>query len=144
MFAKLTILARITEPKVIPGSNGNDFVTFSMAVNKWMGEGKEPVAEWYNFKAFKTNAERISKYPKGTMLLIEATPTMESWKDKKTGEDRKQVAFIVERAIPASSTSAGGEGASAAPARKTTVASKAAADDDLADPFADEEDPFGS
>ncbi len=138
MVAKLLMIGRLgSDPKVISGSSGKDFVTFSLATSRYMGKDKDPVTEWYDFKAFQVNAEKAAKYAKGSQLYVEATPTIEKWDDKASGKEVKRIVFLVDKVLPMSN------GASGSGSTGVSAPAKPAGDEEieLEDPFA-EDGPF--
>lgn len=73
---------------------------FSIAVNRtWKEEDgtKHDECSFFNCVAFGKRAETLAEYvKKGHSILLETRAKQEVWEDKKTGDKRQAVKFIVE------------------------------------------------
>ena len=96
---KFEFLGRLTkEPEVRYTANTNTQVTtFTLAVNrKYVEQGKERQADFFNLTAFGKVAEFCSKYfKKGQQVLVTGRIQNRTWEDEK-GQKRYATDFIVE------------------------------------------------
>ena len=96
---KFEFLGRLTkEPEVKYTSNTNTQVTtFTIAVNRrYVADGGERQADFFNLTAFGKIAEFCSKYfTKGQQVLVTGRIQNRSWEDDK-GQKRYATDFIVE------------------------------------------------
>jgi len=96
---KFQFLGRLTkEPEVRYTANNNTQVTtFTIAVNRrFVAQGAERQADFFNLTTFGKTAEFCSKYfKKGQQVLVEGRIQNRSWEDQN-GTKRYATDFIVE------------------------------------------------
>lgn len=97
---RFEFMGRLTkEPEVKFTSGTNTQVTtFTLAVNrKYVADGEERKADFFNLTAFGKTAEFISKYfTKGQQILVAGRIQNRSWDDATTGQKKYATDFIVE------------------------------------------------
>ena len=97
---RFEFMGRLTkEPEVKFTSGTNTQVTtFTLAVNrKYVADGEERKADFFNLTAFGKTAEFISKYfTKGQQVLVTGRIQNRSWDDATTGQKKYATDFIVE------------------------------------------------
>lgn len=97
---KVILGGRLTndvELKTTP--NGVSVATFSLAVNRKVGAGKEAQTDFINCQAWRGTAEFISKYfRKGSSLCVVGSIQTRSWTDKD-GAKRYATEVIVDEAM---------------------------------------------
>lgn len=96
---KFQFLGRLTkDPEVRYTANNNTQVTtFTIAVNrKFVAQGAERQADFFNLTSFGKTAEFIAKYfKKGQQVLVEGRIQNRTWEDQ-TGNKRYATDFIVD------------------------------------------------
>lgn len=96
---KFQFLGRLTkDPEVRYTANNNTQVTtFTIAVNrKFVAQGAERQADFFNLTSFGKTAEFIAKYfRKGQQVLVEGRIQNRTWEDQ-TGNKRYATDFIVD------------------------------------------------
>lgn len=108
---KFQFLGRLTkDPEVRYTSNNNTQVTvFTLAVNrKFVAQGGERQADFFNLTSFGKTAEFCAKYfKKGQQVLVEGRIQNRSW-DDQSGNKRYSTDYIVEDTYFADSKRDGG------------------------------------
>lgn len=108
---KFQFLGRLTkDPEVRYTAGNNTQVTsFSVAVNrKFVAQGGERQADFFNLTSFGKTAEFCAKYfKKGQQVLVEGRIQNRTWEDQ-TGTKRYATDFIVEDTYFADSRKDGG------------------------------------
>lgn len=109
---KFQFLGRLTkDPEVRYTANNNTQVTtFTIAVNrKFVAQGAERQADFFNLTSFGKTAEFIAKYfKKGQQVLVEGRIQNRTWEDQ-TGNKRYATDFIVDDTYFADSKREGSE-----------------------------------
>ena len=109
---KFQFLGRLTkDPEVRYTANNNTQVTtFTIAVNrKFVAQGTERQADFFNLTSFGKTAEFIAKYfKKGQQVLVEGRIQNRTWEDQ-TGNKRYATDFIVDDTYFADSKREGSE-----------------------------------
>ena len=109
---KFQFLGRLTkDPEVRYTANNNTQVTtFTIAVNrKFVAQGAERQADFFNLTSFGKTAEFIAKYfKKGQQVLVEGRIQNRTWEDQ-TGNKRYATDFIVDDTYFADSKRDGSE-----------------------------------
>lgn len=84
---KITIIGHLTrDPELKTGVNGNEFCTFTVAVNR-RGANGEKAADFFNCIAFKQTAAAVAKYmTKGRQIAV--CGSMESNTVEKDGQKK--------------------------------------------------------
>lgn len=97
---KFQFLGRLTKDPEIRYTSGNNtqVTAFTIAVNrKYVAQGAERQADFFNLSAFGKTAEFISKYfKKGQQILVEGRIQNRTWEDQ-AGAKRYATDFIVEQ-----------------------------------------------
>lgn len=95
-FQFLGRLTKEPETKYTSGTN-TQVTTFTLAVNRrYVEQGKERVADFFNLTSFGKTAEFVSKYfKKGQQVLVEGRIQNRTWEDQN-GQKRYATDFIVE------------------------------------------------
>lgn len=71
---------------------------FAVAVERYVGKGKDNKVSFFDCAAFGKTAEFIGEYfKKGAGIFLEITPTQDRWENSE-GQKRSRVVFIVDRA----------------------------------------------
>lgn len=95
---KLILFGRATKDAVVVESkSGNDFVSFSIAVNRYRGKDTETETTYYDCILFGENriqpaAEKIKK---GDLVVVEGRPQAEGYTDKE-GNSKANLKVVVE------------------------------------------------
>lgn len=109
---KFQFLGRLTkDPEVRYTANNNTQVTtFTIAVNrKFVAQGAERQADFFNLTSFGKTAEFIAKYfKKGQQVLVEGRIQNRTWEDQ-AGNKRYATDFIVDDTYFADSKREGSE-----------------------------------
>jgi len=89
MFNKIIIVGRVGQAPTIKTSKyGNQFATFSVAVDNGWGENK--TTDWYNVTTFGKLAENVTKFTqKGSIVCVSGSLKLSSYKDKNGVEKAK-------------------------------------------------------
>lgn len=96
---KFQFMGRLTRDPEVRYTSGNNtqVTTFSIAVNRrFVAQGGERQADFFNLTAFGKTAEFCAKYfKKGQQVLVEGRIQNRSW-DDQNGQKRYATDFIVE------------------------------------------------
>ena len=89
--ASVTLLAhagRDIEIRFTPG--GSAVASFSVATNKWNGDGKEDTVTWWEVEVWGDRAERLNNRGvlKGDLLYIQGEPYLDKWTGRE-GDERQ-------------------------------------------------------
>lgn len=82
---EVIIAGRLTKSPELKYTTGNIAVCkFSVALDRYMGEGKEKATDFINLTAWREQAEFISKYfDKGSKIIIKGNLKQNVWEDKE-------------------------------------------------------------
>jgi len=85
---KVIITGRLTkDPELNQTQSGTTVMRFSVAVDRYMGQGKEKQTDFIGCVAFNKTAEFISKYfSKGNPITVEGSIKTGSYNDKRYSE----------------------------------------------------------
>ena len=96
---KFQFMGRLTRDPEVRYTSGNNtqVTTFSLAVNRrFVAQGGERQADFFNLTAFGKTAEFCAKYfKKGQQVLVEGRIQNRTWEDQN-GQKRYATDFIVE------------------------------------------------
>ena len=96
---KFQFMGRLTKDPEVRYTSGNNtqVTTFSVAVNRrFVAQGGERQADFFNLTAFGKTAEFCAKYfKKGQQVLVEGRIQNRTWEDQN-GQKRYATDFIVE------------------------------------------------
>ena len=96
---KFQFMGRLTRDPEVRYTSGNNtqVTTFSLAVNRrFVAQGGERQADFFNLTAFGKTAEFCAKYfKKGQQVLVEGRIQNRTWEDQN-GQKRYTTDFIVE------------------------------------------------
>lgn len=94
---KFQLMGRLTKDPDTKKINDKAICNFSLAVNrKYVAQGQERQADFFNVVAYGKTAEFCSKYyKKGQQVLVEGRMQNRTWEDK-TGQKRYTTDYIVE------------------------------------------------
>lgn len=110
---KFEFLGRLTKDPEVRYTSGNNtqVTTFTIAVNRrFVAQGGERQADFFNLTAFGKTAEFCSKYfKKGQQVLVTGRIQNRTWEDQ-TGQKRYATDFIVEDTYFADSKRDGTQG----------------------------------
>ena len=108
---KFQFMGRLTRDPEVRYTSGNNtqVTTFSIAVNRrFVAQGGERQADFFNLTAFGKTAEFCAKYfKKGQQVLVEGRIQNRTWEDQN-GQKRYATDFIVEDTYFADSKRDGG------------------------------------
>ena len=108
---KFQFMGRLTRDPEVRYTSGNNtqVTTFSLAVNRrFVAQGGERQADFFNLTAFGKTAEFCAKYfKKGQQVLVEGRIQNRTWEDQN-GQKRYATDFIVEDTYFADSKREGG------------------------------------
>lgn len=108
---KFQFMGRLTRDPEVRYTSGNNtqVTTFSLAVNRrFVAQGGERQADFFNLTAFGKTAEFCAKYfKKGQQVLVEGRIQNRTW-DDQNGQKRYATDFIVEDTYFADSKREGG------------------------------------
>ena len=97
---KFQFMGRLTKKPEIKYTSGTNtqVTTFTLAVNRrYVEQGKERQADFFNLTSFGKTAEFIGKYfTKGQQVLVEGRIQNRTWEDQN-GQKRYATDFIVEQ-----------------------------------------------
>lgn len=80
------------DPELKQTPAGKAVVTFSVAVNKWKGQGQGTVGEFFEVVAWEQLAERVAKhFTKGTPIYVSGELEQNRWTDNSTGQARSRI-----------------------------------------------------
>lgn len=98
-FNSATLGGRLTaDPELKTTPNGVTVTSFTVAINRRTGEGKENIADYINCIAWRQTAEFITRYfKKGSSICVVGAIQTRSWTDKD-GNKRYATEVIVDRA----------------------------------------------
>ena len=83
------------EPEVKYFESGSIVANFALAVNR---RSKDEEPDWFNLEIWGKQAQIAADYvKKGSLIGITGSFKIDSWKDKKTGEDRFKPVIRVDR-----------------------------------------------
>lgn len=82
--------------KVFTASTGSKIIHNTVAYNKKYLKGGVEVKEttFVKFNTFGAASEKLEQFKKGDLVHIEGELHTNTWKDKKTGDDRSELAVI--------------------------------------------------
>ena len=84
------------DPELRQTANGTSVCTFSVAMNEHQKDGTNRVS-FVECQAFSKSAENIAKYfKKGQQIIVEGRLQQQTWKDKKTNENRSKLIVLLE------------------------------------------------
>ena len=84
------------DPELRQTANGTSVSTFSVAMNERQKDGSNRVS-FVECQAFSKSAENIARYfKKGQQILVEGRLQQQTWKDKKTNENRSKLIVLLE------------------------------------------------
>ena len=88
----VTLIGRISEPKVMFTKTGTALITFGLATSRKVNN--EEKTTWHNVKAWGELAEGFGEsFDKGSRVIIHGELTQESYTDKE-GNERKSVVVV--------------------------------------------------
>ena len=102
---KFQLMGRLTKEPEMRTTTGNlQVTTFSLAVNRrFVAQGQERQADFFNLVAYNKMAEFCSKYfGKGQQVLVEGRMQNRTWEDQQ-GQKRYSTDYIIENAYFADS-----------------------------------------
>lgn len=77
---KVTIEGNIThDPEVRTTPSGSTLVTFDICHNDWNPKTRESKPHYFSVTAFGTAVDRVSKWGKGTPVIVEGKLQFRSW-----------------------------------------------------------------
>jgi single-strand DNA-binding protein len=95
---KLLLLGRATgDAELVDAKNGKPFITFSLAVNRYLGKEKGEEAQFYDCMIFgkkESMKKGVAQIKKGAMLLLDGRPEAEAYLSKG-GEAKAQIKVMV-------------------------------------------------
>lgn len=141
-FNKVILGGRLTaDPELKTTPAGVSVTTFTIAVNRRYGEGKEQQADFFNVTAWRGTAEFITKYfRKASSICITGSIQNRSWTDKN-GQKRFVSEIVADEAcfVDTKNEMPQGQAAGYIPEAYTTPANEAPNLEPISD---DEEIPF--
>lgn len=98
---QVTLIGRTTSDiSAQTSSSGTPWTRFSVAIDRPnRKDGSDGGADFVPCSAFGHTAQYLAQYaPKGSLVLIEGSISVSSFKDKQTGQNRQSVSVNVRRA----------------------------------------------
>lgn len=94
-FNKVMMGGRLTaDPELKQTQSGVAVCTFSIAVNRYVKQGEQPQADFFNVTAWRNTAEFISRYfKKGSSIFVVGQLQNRSWTD--TNEQKRYATDII-------------------------------------------------
>ena len=92
----VTLVGRVgRDPEVRYFESGSVVANLTMAVNR---RNREDEPDWFNLEIWGKQAQIAADYvKKGSLIGITGSFKLDSWKDRKTGEDRNKPVVRVDR-----------------------------------------------
>ena len=92
----VTLVGRVgRDPDVRYFESGSVVANFTMAVNR---RNREDEPDWFNLEVWGKQAQIAADYvKKGSLIGINGSFKLDSWKDRNTGEDRSKPVVRVDR-----------------------------------------------
>ena len=96
-FNKVMMGGRLTaDPEIKQTQSGVAVCTFSIAVNRYVKQGEQPQADFFNVTAWRNTAEFVSKYfKKGSSIFVVGQLQNRSWTDQN-GQKRYATDIIAD------------------------------------------------
>lgn len=98
-----TISGNLTrDPDIRTSASGNDWATFTVAVNvrKKQGDMWVDVPSYFDCKAFgRLASNTVTKLAKGSKVVVHGAMEQEAYTDKKSGEQRKAWRLIADEVV---------------------------------------------
>ena len=92
----VTLVGRVgRDPDVRYFESGSVVANFTMAVNR---RNREDEPDWFNLEVWGKQAQIAADYvKKGSLIGINGSFKLDTWKDRNTGEDRSKPVVRVDR-----------------------------------------------
>ena len=90
------------DPEIRTSASGNDWATFTVAVNvrKKQGDMWVDVPSYFDCKAFGRLASiTVAKLAKGSKVVVSGSMEQEAYTDKKSGEQRKAWRLVADEVV---------------------------------------------
>ena len=96
-FNKVMMGGRLTaDPEIKQTQSGVAVCTFSMAVNRYVKQGEQPQADFFNVTAWRQTAEFVNKFfKKGSSIFVVGKIQNRSWTDQN-GQKRYATDIIAD------------------------------------------------
>ena len=98
---RVTILGNVgRSPDIKYTQKGNPVANFSVATTSWSSTKQAEITKWIPCVAYKKTAEVIRDYVgKGSRIFAEGAVDVQSWTDRKTGDNRIKVQVVINNVV---------------------------------------------
>lgn len=94
---QLILLGRATkDAEVLESKEGKKYAKFSLAVNEYMGKGKEDRTTFYNTLVFNKSYDKTESIKKGDLVLVEGRPEVDAYLSKE-GEAKASLVVFADK-----------------------------------------------